>query len=142
MLITSARAKKPDWLAAAAVLAFLLMIAFAPVVFGQRHLMLSGWDTFSITSSGAYDPVPRSTTTRVIRTPDPGAPASTIEPWFKLISEQYWSEFNIPLWNPYNAFGTPLLASAQPQPLFPLAALLSVHVTAWTFSLFILVRLL
>jgi hypothetical protein len=138
----TSRAPGRDWIAAAVVLTLLLVIAFAPVVFGQRHLMLSAWDTFSVTSRGAYDPVPRATEPRIIRTPDPGAPAWTIEPWFKLISEQYWGELNFPLWNPYNGFGMPLAASAQPQPFFPLAALLSLHVTAWTYSLFILVRLL
>jgi Bacterial membrane protein YfhO len=133
---------KRDWLAAAAILAFLLVIAFAPVVFGQKHLMLAAWDAPSITNSGAYDPVPRPPGPRVARTTDPGAPAWTIEPWFKLISEQYWGEFSLPLWNPYNAFGMPLAATAQPQPFFPLTALLSLHVTAWTYSLFILARLL
>src|SRR5262249_43451325 len=80
--------------------------------------------------------------TRVPRTPDPGAPGWTIEPWFKLISLQYWDEFSLPLWNPYNAFGAPLAASAQAQPFFPLVIFLSLYVTTWTFSLFILARLL
>lgn len=136
------RAKRRDWLVAAAILTVLLSIAFAPVVLGQRHLMLSAWDAPSITNSGVYDPVPRPPGPRVARTTDPGAPAWTIEPWFKLISEQYWGEFSLPLWNPYNAFGMPLAASAQPQPFFPLATLLSLHVTAWTYSLFIIARLL
>ncbi|MGB9366372.1 MAG: hypothetical protein WCE79_10200 [Xanthobacteraceae bacterium] len=136
------RAQRRDWLAAAAVLTFLLVLAFAPVVFGQRHLMLSGWEAPSVMHSGAYDSVPQPPSIRVARTTDPGAPAWTIEPWFKLISEQYWDEFNLPLWNPYNAFGMPLAAAAQPQPFFPLTMLLSLHVTAWTYSLFILARLL
>src|SRR3954454_24301285 len=137
------QAQKRDWLAAATVLTLLLVLAFAPVVSGQRHLMLSGWDVASITSVGAYDLVPRPMgVTRVPRSPDPGARAWTIEPWFKLISHQYWDEFNLPLWNPYNAFGTPLAATAQAQPFFPLAIFLSIHVTTWTFSLFILARLL
>jgi len=140
--ILPARLLKRDGLVAAAVLTLLLIVAFAPVVFGQRNLMLSAWDAPSVMSTGAYDPVPRPAGPRVARTADPGAPAWTIEPWFKLIAEQYWGEYNVPLWNPDNAFGAPLLASAQPQPLFPLAALLSAHVTAWTFSLFILARLL
>ncbi|HWP16203.1 MAG TPA: hypothetical protein VNM46_11305, partial [Xanthobacteraceae bacterium] len=110
-----------DWLAAAAVLTFLLVIAFAPVVFGQRHLLLSGWDVPSVMNDGAFDTVPKPMgVTRVARTPDPGAPAWTIEPWFKLISHQYWDEFSLPLWNPYNACGTPLAATAQAQPFFPL----------------------
>lgn len=142
MRTASLRAPRRDWLAAAAILTLLLVIAFAPVVFGQRHLMLSAWDAPSITNSGVYDPVPRPPGPRVARTTDPGAPAWTIEPWFKLVSEQYWGEFSLPLWNPYNAFGTPLAATAQPQPFFPLTALLSFHVTAWTYSLFILARLL
>ena len=134
--------KKPDWIAAAIILTLLLIVAFSPVVSGQRHLMVSAWDAPSIMNSGAYDPIPRPEGTRVARSSDPGAGAWTIEPWFKLISKQYWGEFNFPLWNPYNAFGTPLLGSAQPQPFFPLTVLLSVHVTTFTYSLFILARLL
>ena len=135
-------AQRRDWVAAAAVLTLLLIVAFAPVVSGQQHLMLAGWDAPSIMDSGAYDPAPRPNRIRVARTADPGAPAWQTEPWFKLISQQYWGEFNLPLWNPYNAFGTPLAASAQPQPFFPPTALLSLHVTTWTYSLFILARLL
>src|SRR4051812_20718831 len=143
-MATSLRqAQKRDWFVAAGVLTLLLVLAFAPVVLGQRHLMLSAWDISSITNIGAYDPVPRPMgVTRVPRSPDPGAPAWTIEPWFKLISHQYWDEFILPLWNPYNAFGTPLAATAQAQPFFPLTVLVSLHLTAWTFSLFILARLL
>src|SRR6201988_1192820 len=136
------RAPRRDWLAVAAILTFLLVIAFAPVGFGQRHLMLSAWDAPSIMNSGVYDPVPRPPGARVARTTDPGAPAWTIEPWFKLISAQYWGDFSLPLWNPSNAYGMPLAATAQPQPFFPLTVLLSFHVTAWTYSLFILARLL
>src|SRR5262249_10794419 len=100
------------------------------------------WDVPSVTNIGAYDSVPRPMGTRVPRSPDPGAPAWTIEPWFKLISQQYWGEFNLPLWNPYNAFGTPLAATAQAQPFFPLTVFVSAHLNPWTFSLFILARLL
>src|SRR4051794_28808997 len=93
-----ARAQGRDWLAAGAILTFLLIIAFAPVVFGQRHLMLAGWDAPSVMHTGAFDSVPQPRGIRVARTTDPGAPAWTIEPWFKLISEQYWGEFSLPLW--------------------------------------------
>src|SRR3954471_23354962 len=137
------RVPRRDWLVAAAGLTFLLVLCFAPVVSGQRHLMLSGWDVPSITNIGVYDPIPRPMgVTRVPRSPDPGAPAWTIEPWFKLISHQYWDEFSLPLWNPFNAFGTPLAATAQAQPFFPLTVFVSLHLTPWTFSLFIIARLL
>lgn len=142
MPTSAVRTQQRDWIAAATILTLVLVIAFAPVVFGQRHLMLAGWDAPSIMHNGAYDSAPQPPRIRVARTTDPGAPAWTIEPWFKLISEQYWGEFSLPLWNPYNAFGMPLAAAAQPQPFFPLATLLSLHVTAWTYSLFILARLL
>src|SRR5213079_825903 len=105
MAILPPQAQKREWPLAAAVLAALLVLAFAPVMLGQRHLMLSGWDVPSVTNAGAYDPIPRPPGPRVARTPDPGAPGWTIEPWFKLISHQYWDEFSLPLWNPYNAFG-------------------------------------
>src|SRR5262249_22136121 len=118
------------------------LIAFAPAALGYRNLLLSSWDAPSIMNSGAYEVIPRPSGSRVARTPDPGAPAWTIEPRFRLIAHQYWVESVFPLWNPYNAFGTPLAASAQPQPFFPLTILLSVHTTAWTFGLFILSRLL
>src|ERR1700741_3696741 len=85
-----------DWLVAAAVLIFLLSLAFAPVVFGQRHLMQSA-DIASVMNNGAYDLVPRPSAS-FLRSPDPVAPAWTIEPWFKLIARQYWVEFNLPLW--------------------------------------------
>jgi hypothetical protein len=129
------------WVPISLLLAGLLFVMFSPAIVGGRTLMLASWDTVSITNTGAYDPVPRPAGTRLPRTADPGAPAWTIEPWFKLIAEQYWGEFNLPLWNPYNAYGTPLAATGQPQPFFPLAALLSAHVTGWTYSLFILARL-
>ena len=140
-MTSTVRAKTRDGLAAAAVLAFILLVAFAPVVSGQRHLMLSGWDTASIMNSGVYDPLPRPAGTRVPRTSDPGAPAWQTEAWFALLGEQFWREFNLPLWNPYSAYGTPLAASGQPQPFFPLATLLSLHLTTWTYSLFIIARL-
>src|SRR2546423_1745080 len=113
------------WLPISFVLAGLVFVAFSPALVGGRTLMLASWDTVSIMNTGAYDPAPKPVGRRFGRTSDPGAPAWTIEPWFSLIGEQYKTEFNPPLWNPYNAYGTPLAASGQPQPFFPLAALVS-----------------
>ncbi len=119
----------------------LLFIAYAPVVVGGKTLMLASWDAASIMDSGAYEPTSRPAGTRVPRTGDPGAPAWQTEAWFALIAQQFWTEFQVPLWNPYNAYGTPLAASGQSQPFFPLATLLSLHLTVWTYSLFIVARL-
>jgi hypothetical protein len=127
---------------AAAFLAGILFIGFAPALIGGRTLLLASWDSPSITAHGAYDPLPRPAGPRAPRTPDPGAAAWQTEAWLGLIADQFWNEFDLPLWNPYNGYGKPLLASAQPQPFFPLATLLSLHLTAWTYNLFIVGRLL
>ena len=76
--------------------------------------------------TGGYDPEPR-TAIRLHRTADPGASAWQTEAWYKLISDVFWIEHSLPLWNPYNAYGTPLSASALSQPFFPLTMLLSIH---------------
>jgi len=129
------------WIPISFLLAGLLFLGFSPAIVGGRTLLLASWDAASIMNSGAYEVGPRPAGTRVPRTSDPGAPAWQTEAWFALIGEQFWTEFNLPLWNPYSAFGTPLAASGQPQPFFPLATLLSLHLTTWTYSLFILARL-
>ena len=102
--------------------------------------MLSAWDAPSIMNNGAFDLAPAPP--RIGRTPDPGAPAWVTEPWMKLIERQYWTEHTLPLWNPYTAYGTPLAAAMQPQPYFPLTILTSLHVSPWTYNLFIVGRLL
>ncbi len=132
--------RSPKTVLALLCLLALLLIVFAPAIFGGKSLLLSSWDAPSIVSSGALDQSARPQL-RLARTPDPGAPAWQTEAWFSLIADQFWGEFNWPLWNPYNAYGTPLAASAQPQPFFPLATLLSLHLTAWTYNLFIVARL-
>ena len=78
---------------------------------------------------------------RIGRTPDPGAPAWVTEPWLKLIERQFWTEWALPLWNPYTAYGTPLAAAMQPQPYFPLTILTSLHVSPWTYNIFLIARL-
>lgn len=132
---------KRDWLLAALFLAAVLSIAFAPAIFGGRTLLLASWDTPSVMNNGAYDMEIRPPL-RLQRTPDPGASAWQSEAWYKLLAEEFWSEHGLPLWNPYNAYGTPLSANAISQPFFPLTALLSLHVTTWTYNLYIVGRLL
>jgi membrane protein YfhO len=133
-------ATRRDWLPAGLFLAALLFIAFSPAVFGGRTLLLASWDAPSVMDTGAYDPEPR-TAIRLQRTSDPGASAWQTEAWYKLIADVFWIEHTLPLWNPYNAYGTPLSASALSQPFFPLTMLLSIHVTPWTYNLLIIGRL-
>ena len=98
-------------------LAILLAIGFSPAILGGRTLLHASWDAPSVMNSGAYDHSPRPVP-RLQRTSDPGASAWQTEAWYKLISREFWEEFTIPLWNPYNAYGTPLLADAISQPFF------------------------
>jgi len=102
--------------------------------------MHASWDVASVLSTGAYDPTPKPIL-RLQRTLDPGAAAWQNEAWTKLISHEFWAEFTLPLWNPYNAYGTPLSADALSQPFYPLTALLSLHVTPWTYNFYYLARL-
>src|SRR5260370_17730157 len=82
------------------ILGLLLNVVFFPALWGGRTLMTSAWDAPSVTQSGAYNggTLPR----RIRRTPDPGPPAWQTEPWFKIISNQYWNEHPLPPFNPYN----------------------------------------
>lgn len=131
--------KRKEAAQVALILALLLNAIFFPVLWGGKTLLESSWDAPSIMGSGAYDsnPIPQ----RIGRTPDPGAPAWQIEPLLKIISNQYWKEHHLPLWNPDSAYGTPLAAAMQPQPYYPLAVLLSIAPTSWTYNFFIVGRL-
>ena len=121
------------------ILALLLVALFFPAVSGTRTLLASASGAPSIMPDGAYH---EGTTPRhEALSPDPGAPAWTLEPWIKIIGFQYVREKQLPLWNPYNAYGTPFAAAMQPQPFFPLTALLSLHPTPWTYNIFIIARL-
>ena len=128
-----------EGLRAGLILALILNVIFFPVVWGNRTLLASAWVAPSVTLAGAYHQGAAPPHTAL--SPDPGAPASTLEPWIKVISEQYSTEQRLPLWNPYNAYGTPFAAAMQPQPFFPLTALLSVDPTPWTYNVFIIARL-
>jgi hypothetical protein len=129
------------WLLALLFLGAVLAAGFSPALFGGRTLLLASWDVPSVMSFGAYDATIRPAN-RLQRTSDPGASAWQSEAWYKLLSREFWDEWTVPLWNPYNAYGTPLLADAISQPFFPLTTLLSLHVTSWTYDLFIVGRLL
>ena len=124
---------------ASLILALILNVIFFPALWGNRTLLASAWSAPSIMLGGAYHQGVAPSHSPL--TPDPGAPAWTLEPWIKVISEQYLNEQRLPLWNPYNAYGTPFAAAMQPQPFFPLTALLSLDPTPWTYNVFIIARL-
>lgn len=130
---------KREGVRSAFILGLILNVIFFPALWGGKTLLMSSWDAPSVMPSGAYSQ--SQVPSRIARTPDPGAPAWQTEPWLEIISFQYWKEHNLPLWNPYSAYGTPLAAAMQPQPFFPLTVLLSLHTSAWTYDFFIVARL-
>ena len=124
---------------AALFLALILNLAFFSALWGNKSLMLSSRDAASVMPAGAYHQ--EHYTRQIGRTPDPGAPAWTIEPWLKIVAGQYWQDHTVPLWNPYAAYGKPLAAAQQAQPFYPLAFLLSLHVSPRAYNFFLIARL-
>lgn len=132
------RIRNNEYIMAGLILAIILNIFFFPVIWGDKTLMLAVRDAPSIMPSGAYGD---TVIGRVGRTPDPGAPAWFAEPYYKIIHTQYITERTLPLWNPNNAFGTPLAAAMQPQPFYPLSFILSISPTITAHDVFLILRL-
>lgn len=130
---------KTDGIRASLILALILNVVFFPALWGGKTLLMSTRDAPSIMPTGAYSlDVPPA---GIGRTVDSGAPAWQSEPWIKIVCDQYGKEHNLPLWNPYSAFGTPLAAAMQPQPFYPLMILLCADPTPWTYNLMVVGRL-
>lgn len=124
---------------AAVFLMLVLNLIFFPALWGNKTLLLASRDVPSITDLGAF---PHENYRQQIgRTSDPGAPAWTIEPWLKIMSDQIWQGHELPLWNPDAAYGKPLAAAQQAQPFYPLTFLLTLDVTPHTYDFFIVGRL-
>lgn len=137
---------KNQLVSGAAVLALLLAVLFYPVVLGKKSLLLSSGTVASILPAGAYQPqapaspfAPRPTLPA--RSNDPGAAAWFAEPSYKLLHDEILGDRCVPLWNPYNGFGVPLLANMQSQPFFPLTALAWLCPGPWSVSMYLLARL-
>jgi len=106
---------RSQFLQAAIIFALILNVLFFPVIWGDRTLVMATYVT-SILPDGAYGSKNRLTDAVNNRTLDGGASTWQSEPWFKVVSEQYFTEHVVPLWNQYAGFGAPLLANMQSQP--------------------------
>jgi len=124
---------------AAVVLLLLLNLCFFPCIWGSKTLLQSARTVPSVLPHGAWAGKPMDV--RFAQNLDPGAPGWQTEPWFALVAQEYWHDWTIPLWNPYQGFGRPLAANMQSQAFYPLTFLLSLHLTPRTYSWFILTRL-
>lgn len=90
----------------------LLLSEYSP----YKHLSFFGYNPGSIPNKGQYFDV-----------------ALQLYPWKALVIEELKSG-QMPLWNPYNFSGSPLLANNQSSPLYPLSFLYFIFPqhTAWT----------
>lgn len=66
-------------------------------------------------------------------------PVRQIIPWKSLVIENF-STFQLPLWNPYEMAGKPLLANFQSSPFYPLNILLFIKPLDISWSVFIILQ--
>ena len=121
------------------VLAAVLVVLFSPYLVGQKTLLSSSRDVSSILPGGAFGDSPGPA---VLKAPDAGAAGWATEPFIGIEHRELETAPQWPLWNPYEAFGTPLAANMQSQPFYPLTIVLSLAPNAWTYDVWVLARLL
>lgn len=119
-------------------LAVMLLLVWAPFVFGGKTLLSSASDAPSVFPSGAGA---ADGSTRVTKSVDPGAPAWFSEPSLALEHRLVIDEHTAPMWDPFDGYGTPFAATMQAQPFNALAFLASIAPGPFTYDLYIIVRL-
>lgn len=123
----------------ALLIALALALVWAPFVLGLGTLLDSASDTSSLYWSGAspgHDPGAVT-----LKTWDPGGPGWQSEPWLALSHRLIFDDHVLPMWDPYDGYGTPYAATMQPQPFNPLAFAASIAPGPYTYNLYILARL-
>jgi hypothetical protein len=122
---------------AAAILAFIIMLAFLDVVFLGRTLVTSNIAPGAM-PTGAYGYNGR----RVVSFPvlDPGAPAWDYEPDVKILHDDLARKW-LPLWDPYVGVGAPFLANMMSAALSPMRILLAEMNRPAFWDFFLLCRL-
>jgi hypothetical protein len=113
----------------------IVLIAFAPVVFGSRTLSAAGKGAAGITGTAPFPGQPPADYSPDFR-PDQGASTWQFEPWAR-VNERTYSEGELPFWNPYQGSGTPQAANMQSAPFDPLLLAVNLHPTqrVWDFSI-------
>jgi hypothetical protein len=101
---------------AALLLVLALHLCFFPFIWGDKTLLAgSRGGVTSIMPDGAF--YGGSQGPSIYRGNDMGASSWMTEAGAPLVRHQYIAERNLPLWNPYQAYGAPLAANMQSQPL-------------------------
>jgi hypothetical protein len=122
----------------ALALGAVLIVFFAPFLFGPYTLLNSSRDTPSLYDLGAA--AAPDYTPKFQKTLDPSSGQQN-EPWFALEHNIIARFHEVPFWNPYQAFGTPLAAAMQPQPFHPLSWIVEARPTPRSYDIFLVVRL-
>ena len=135
--MTAANDCHRDGAVLALVIAMALSVIFAPYLFGNYSLLSSASDAPSIYAMGA---TPDGHAPRY-HTLDAGAPAFQSEPWLAVEHRILWEEHRLPFWDPYAGYGVPFDGAMQPQPFYPLTALLTVNPTPRAYNWFVVFRL-
>jgi len=126
---------------AALLLVLALHLCFFPFIWGDKTLLAgSRGGVTSIMPDGAF--YGGSQGPSIYRGNDMGASSWMTEAGAPLVRHQYIAERNLPLWNPYQAYGAPLAANMQSQPFSPLYLLFALHPGPRAFNFFILCRFL
>ena len=113
----------------------LVVIAFSPVLFAGRTLSTAA-ETLGTNGQAPFPGQPISGIAKGDIRPDTGASAWQFEPWAK-ITHRLYADGELPLWNPYQAFGAPLAANMQSAVFDPLQLAVNLHPTplVWDLSI-------
>lgn len=122
---------------ASILLIAVLLLVFLPFATGRFTLLASSRDVPSIYSTGAAG---SNQGPNLFKSNDAGAFGWQSEPALKVEQNEIVAEHNVPLWNPYWAYGAPLAADTEFQPYYPLTAAVSLRPTPLTYNWFILAR--
>ena len=115
--IITSRDKSPFWKSehfrAALLIIGILLFVYRDVVFGGRTFLV-GADFPGVTAYGPYAD-PAAYVGNQFYSMDAGAIAWQMEPWEKMINQEYASG-EMPLWNPHSGLGYPLYANPHSAP--------------------------
>jgi predicted outer membrane lipoprotein len=122
----------------AAVLFLLVNLTLFPFVWGDRSIQ----DSISVASLYGAGSTPHGITgLEVSREVDMGGSTWLLEPMLILDGQLLFGKHEAPIWNPYNAYGSPLAADMQSQPFNPLAWVAMLIPGARGYDIFIMLRI-
>ncbi len=112
-----------------------VVIAFAPILFGGRTLSAAGKGAAGTNGTSPFPGQPVADYSPDFR-PDQGASTWQAEPWAEVIERSY-AEGEAPLWNPYQGAGSPLAANMVSAAFDPLLLPVNLHPTprTWDFAI-------